>query len=514
MNKNFVNDFNILYENDSTSNYLVLRTGIDKPIINYQAQMLLNNKINGLLSFNINYIGDDLNCFYNVTSKCTLHSFMSRKRYSRDEFLITILNIINNIYQLKNYLLYNDNILLDERFIYVEPESLDIYFVYLPFLECKNDIKAFFLNVIVKLAKFRDEESDNYIQKLLEVIKDDLFNLSNLKTVIENLLGEEIKKQTSNVRTIDAESFAEDKGFGHKKSNIEKSKIDKFVIPKGKIEKVKTDNVAVTKGNIRIPNSENSKKQEQKNCNQVEKTKDTGVIQGKVEEFQINKSKILSIAIFSIQVFLLLVFILTVKGDFVKMSDNPRGTVAILVLIFLSLDILLIRMINEKRKKTDETVKCKPLQFITNKMKSNIENKEDKLLEVKKDREEHIPTVDENYRGETVIIKKHSIEKPYLKEKDGEEIVEIDKKSLLIGRMENFVDYVINSNAVGKIHAEIFNEGEDFYVMDCNSRNGTFLNSSRITPNTKNKVSNNDILRFANKEFIFICPLKAIRSVV
>ncbi|MHB8064884.1 MAG: FHA domain-containing protein, partial [Ruminiclostridium sp.] len=57
--------------------------------------------------------------------------------------------------------------------------------------------------------------------------------------------------------------------------------------------------------------------------------------------------------------------------------------------------------------------------------------------------------------------------------------------------------------AIGKIHAEILQEGEDFYIVDCNSRNGTFLNDNRIAPNTKNKVNNNDLLRFANKDFVF-----------
>jgi hypothetical protein len=102
---NFEKDFRVLYENDSTSNYLVLKTSKEQNVINYQAQMLLNNRLNGLLNFNINRIGDEINCFYNITSKCTLASFVTRKYFSRDEFLKTILNIINNIYQLKLFAL-------------------------------------------------------------------------------------------------------------------------------------------------------------------------------------------------------------------------------------------------------------------------------------------------------------------------------------------------------------------------------------------------------------------------
>jgi len=224
------------------------------------------------------------------------------------------------------------------------------------------------------------------------------------------------------------------------------------------------------------------------------------------------KMKSLMLALLLFQPFLLITFISTVNSNFIKMSDNPMNTVIILLLIFLLVDVLVIRMINEKRKKIDETGNSMPLKFITDMMKSKTMSKTDDLICNTNDKQEYQqPIVNENYNGETVIIKKPKpTEKPYLKEKDGEEIIEINKDSILIGRMESFVDFVINSNAIGKIHAEILQEGEEFYVMDCNSRNGTFLNDYRIVPNTKNKVSNNDLLRFANKEFIFFSVYKIL----
>lgn len=537
------NDFDILYENNSTSNYFVLRTGIDKSLINYQVQMLLNNKLNGLLDFNINYMGDYINCFYDVTSKCTLASFMSRKRFSRNEFLITILNIINNIYQMESYLLYDNNILLDENYIYVEPENIDIYFVYMPFAECRNDIKAFFIKLIFKLAKFYDEDSDNYFQKILEVIKSELFNLSALKTLIEKLLGEEIKNQTSSDLTIDVSNNTEANEFVNRRNKVEnlldfkantdfienekrgtdklksmlkvdktkdnKGKNEKFNKDKIKEEKIRADKVVITKANIRIPNSQNIKEKEKKSFNKDIKTKEPIHIRNAKSVDQNRNNGFFSLGLILLQIFLLTVFILIVNSNIVKMSDEPKTTVIILLMILVFVDILFIRIINDKRKKSDE-LSSKPMQFIVNKMRSGLKNKDDDSCNSTNYKEEvPLPTVNSSYNGETVILKKaRPTEKPYLKEKDGEEVIEIDKKSLLIGRMESFVDYVINSNAIGKIHAEIIDEEGEFYVMDCNSRNGTFLNDSRIVPNIKNKVGNNDVLRFANKEFIFLYPVE------
>ena len=523
----FKNDFKILYENDSTTNYLVLKTSIDKELFNYQAQMLLHNKLKGLLDFNMNRIGVEQNCFYNITSKCTLTAFLSRKYFTRDEFLKTILNIINNIYQLKNYLLYDNNILLEENFIYVEPDSIGIYFVYLPFRDCKSDIKSFFAKLIFQLVKFNDEYSDNYIQKILENIKSDIFSLNSFKTLIESLLCESIKNPAkcaesskNDVSNIENSKIRKEKAFGSwfstSKTEVEKCKnIENNVSNNMKTEKTKNimlteDEAKFQKGNFKIPNSYRVNKETTIKHDQFEEIKSIN------DKERNDKSKTINwplLAVFLLQTFLIASFVLIINSKFVRLSDNPKTTAIILILIFLAFDVMIVRILNEKTKKDGglpllkkEIVAAnsyKPLQIISSMMKSKtlLENEETLSNEL----EELQNDVDKNYGGETVIIKKPKLsDNPYLKAIEGDEAIQISKNSILIGRMENFVDYIISSSAIGKIHAEILREGENFYVMDCNSKNGTFLNDNRILPNTKNSIKNNDTLRFANREYIFI----------
>lgn len=531
----FKNDFKVLYENDSASNYLVLKTSVDKEIFNYQAQMLLNNKLKGLLDFNINRIGDELNCFYNITSKCTLAAFLSRKYFTRDEFLKTILNIINNIYQLKSYLLYDSNILLDENYIYVEPDSIDIYFVYLPFRNCKSDIKAFFAKLIFQLVKFSDEYSDNYIQKLLENIKSNIFSLNSFKSLIESLLCESIKNSSkcaeslkSDVSKIDNNNkIGKDKTIGSwlsvSKTELEKCKkiksgnkefnsmrTEKTKNVHLKADKTYVDEKVFKKGNFRIPNSHKVNKQDNISNNQI---KDIGSINFNDRNESNKTINMLLLAVIFLQVLLIAGFVLIINSKFVMLSDSPKTTVIILLLIFLAIDVLIIRILNEKtningglpilKKEIEDSDNYKPLKIISGMMKSKalLENEEtlnNKLEELQNE-------VVENYSGETVIIKKPKLsDNPYLKAKEGDEVIQISKNSILIGRMENFVDYIINSSAIGKIHAEILREGDNFYVMDCNSKNGTFLNDNRVLPNTKNSIKNKDTLRFANREYVFL----------
>lgn len=92
-------NYDIQYENDSTSNYLVLKLKSCRELIDYQVQMLLNNKIQGLLGFHINYVGNQINCFYDITSKCTLVNIMNRKRYIKSEMfnLIRLKELLENL---------------------------------------------------------------------------------------------------------------------------------------------------------------------------------------------------------------------------------------------------------------------------------------------------------------------------------------------------------------------------------------------------------------------------------
>ncbi len=449
-------NYGINYENDSTSNYLVLRPKNDRKVIEYQVQMLLNNRIQGLLGFHINSVGNLVNCFYDITSKCTLVNIMNRKKYNRYEFLISMLIITKSIIGIKDYLLNDSNILLDENYIYVDPETMNLFFVYLPFENNTNDIKTFLLNIIIKLAKFQEEDCDNYIQKILGNIKSEMFNLICLKELLENLLGQDVKRNILN------ESL----------NTTEKPETE-------------TPKVQIKTGEVKIPNlSVNIK------------PKDSSKILSKISLTQI-----------ILQPVLLLILITILSSQFSRTSESPKTTGVILSLIFIGLDILAIRILNEK--KTESSESYTPLQYITEKMRANslVQSKTPTTL-TDNTKFEQIHMEKENSRGGETIILRGSEPKdtPFLQAKEGEDIIKVDKKSTLVGRMGSFVDHIIDNNAVGKVHAEILNEDDLYFIMDCCSRNGTYLNDDRVKPNTKIKVNNNDVVRFANQEYIFIIP--------
>ncbi len=82
--------------------------------------------------------------------------------------------------------------------------------------------------------------------------------------------------------------------------------------------------------------------------------------------------------------------------------------------------------------------------------------------------------------------------------------IPIDKKSFLIGRSKSLVDFAIpESLTVGRIHAEVVKESDDYYVVDINTKNGTFINGKRLQSQKKYKLNSGDEVRFGNEEAIF-----------
>ncbi len=55
---------------------------------------------------------------------------------------------------------------------------------------------------------------------------------------------------------------------------------------------------------------------------------------------------------------------------------------------------------------------------------------------------------------------------------------------------------------ISRIHGRIENRGNEVYIVDMNSANGTFRNGERLEPGTSYVLHTGDILKLADLEFI------------
>ena len=76
--------------------------------------------------------------------------------------------------------------------------------------------------------------------------------------------------------------------------------------------------------------------------------------------------------------------------------------------------------------------------------------------------------------------------------------MEITKNPFAIGSKTGGNDGVIHSDTVSRYHARIFKQDGAFFLMDLNSKNGTFLNGEMLAYNEPHRLKSMDMISFAD----------------
>ena len=120
----------VSYKRELDHNYLVLEE--EEYQENYQAGMLLKNRIPGFLECRMSRFDEGASFYYEITSRQSLRLVLERKRLNQEE----LLKLLNGMYQAvqscAEYLLDVDRLLLDPDYIYLDPDEWTMYFCFFP----------------------------------------------------------------------------------------------------------------------------------------------------------------------------------------------------------------------------------------------------------------------------------------------------------------------------------------------------------------------------------------------
>lgn len=100
---------------------------------------------------------------------------------------------------------------------------------------------------------------------------------------------------------------------------------------------------------------------------------------------------------------------------------------------------------------------------------------------------------------------KHSTKTLILQMKGSKQplLFRVYKKEFVIGRNAKISDGVITgNNKIGRQHCKILFSQNKYFLIDLNSKNGTFLNGKKISENMNKEIAENDIIRLANVDFV------------
>lgn len=79
----------------------------------------------------------------------------------------------------------------------------------------------------------------------------------------------------------------------------------------------------------------------------------------------------------------------------------------------------------------------------------------------------------------------------------------IEGETFLLGKSRQQAEGIIEAEGVSRLHARISRQGEQYYLEDLNSTNGTYLNEIPLEYRQKKELCKNDCVRFGAEEYVF-----------
>ena len=546
MNNLYNKQLEFNYESNASGNFLVISIDASKDLHQYQVGILTNNPHKNILPLDIRQKDEKHNLYYNITSKLSLSQYLKHNKINKNSFITVFSGITKTILSSKNYLFSENSFLLMEDYIYVNPNNLEVALAYLPFnvgdqLNINFILKEFTKNFIINSANIDESSNDNFIKRVINLLKLDNFNVLEFEKLLNEL--DQIKVPKAEHKIPNESSRQSSEQVTHSSpapSNVQNNKSSPFSKsfnkpdmpinrPTNKPTNIPT-NIPTKKGSINIPSTPKStslKKQKTKNSpnassnNQLAPKYKTNIV-------------VLGIILQSIIVIGSVLLLTSSALDFLG-NDMTTNIIAVVILVGALSLLLWKNILNPKNITEDISIKKpapgnfpskitkkkintnKKQKVNTNKKEiisfsqdknSSIENIPPNMFAFSLKNSDHTTLLSPNDLYETTLLSPQEASPPYLQSnRDGVlEKIKITKPEFLIGRLRDQVDYISQNKAIGKVHAEIIIKDGKYFLKDLNSRNGTYVNDKRLNSNIEYEIKNNDVIVFANSKYVFKVP--------
>lgn len=513
------------YETAGNSSYLVATFEEGKGLINYQLQMLVNNEIKNVIGAAKKQKNDDIQIFYNITSKITLEQAVEKNKISKDGVIAIISGALSALKDLEEYQLVSSGIVFEADKIFVKPGHFEPNFIYLPnttedtgIQSLKNLLLSFIMGSKIEVS------NDNFVQVLLETLNKPGFNAGVLKRMCEKYQGggqvnkpkqQEIKPEV----------------------NIPQPQKPLGVQTPPQLER--PIQIPIAGG---MPNKPPVAKQ-------PETPKKPEI---KKEEKEKNPKK-------TVFLILQIVLLAAVAGlSFTGILNDESGNINFQYLAGVLLgvgciDFVLYREMfkNNKDKETKKEKEAKsknakkpsvampgkempampkatpqmpkkpiavPKKDVNGMAEKAEENISPKKVEYAIPSPAVMPPVSqpqaydplsEFENEDTVVIDNNASEGAYLEFYDNgiASRINLDRDRIAVGKLRSQCDFVLNNRKISKMHAEFICRNGQYYVKDFNSTNGTYINggNQRIQSNQEYQIYNGDRITLADVDMTLFC---------
>ena len=430
---------NVTYRREMKHNYLIIEQ--DDPYMQgYEENMLKENQISGLLKFLLKQIDDHKYFYYEITSKQPLSRILEFHSINKQELINLITGIAQVLNRLPAYLLKEDQILLQPEFIYIEPEQ-------------------FFLSLC--MIPGRDRKFSEEMSELLRYILGKINHQDKECVVMAYALYQESVKD-----------------------NYSMDALAKLVC---------------------LHNNKLEAGQEKKECEPQ-----SGFTSTEKEEIQVIEEFSSPVQTKATGLGLLKPLIISsvVVTGFSAVLWGISGYRGILRYWYLVIAAGVLSVLFGFKSTGKNQYQHSEEDSLTKDRSYGSEQEEwqTAFYESKEESSVLLRSAAGEEPLQTVLLtnsQKDTQVKVFKSASPGIPDIIITYTPYLIGKQEGLVDYVLNGEAISRIHAKIEKEGNDYCISDLNSTNGTYVNGRLLETNETVLLNKGDEIFIANFAFIF-----------
>lgn len=496
-----------------------------------------NSNIPGLLKMIYTQNNSQRVLKYNITSKITLQQLLERN-VTKKTIISVLINTIRTLISADEYLLEQDCFVLDMEKVFVDISSYEVGMIYLPIkIEKKNvDYSVFFKNLIL-ISKYDESENCEYVAQIISYLNSASFSLVGFYDYLHQVGG--LQKEPLNEVTYQQQPQLNNMQVQPQMNYQMNQQINRQVTPQMNLQ---TNQQMNQKMNQSVPNVQtendgvktivdsfatvdaiNNKKSGmlRKNQNQMQmpgQAPNVGrnqmqmpgqapmmgnplPVQNKKEKKAANKKD-------------------KKKGKLFGGNSETNNVMSVPNANMQNMNYNQSVQNNMPNNMSSVGMNNMSNRSIPNNFASGnsaFNNMPQSNMGMNNMSQNNIPGFGEttvlgvSNSGETTVLtpemnpnNQGNVRQAYLvREKNGER-VPITKEKFIIGKEKSFVDYFIADNtAISRSHAYIVNRNNEYYIVDTNSKNHTYVDGKLITPNTEINITNDCKIKLADEDFIF-----------
>lgn len=440
---------NVTYRREMKHNYLIIEQDISGTE-GYEVSMLRENQINGLLKFHLKQIDNHKYFYYEITSRQPLNRILEIHSLNKAELKNLITGIAQVFNRLPAYLLNEDQILLQPEYIYLEPER-------------------FLVSLCLVPGRYRKFNED--MTELLRYLLGKVNHQDKECVVMAYALYQESLKDNYGIDTLTDLVCTPHVGEGREKEDTASASGSED----GEEQIIFTD-------------TDQDQIQVFQEFNQME--------QGTSSGFVFWKQLFILLSTFAGSA--AIIWIVSGHKGIIKYW-YALPSAGILTAVY---EIIKSGGMNNKKYYGEESKKGDT----GTKPESEREAWQLAFYEEKEEPGAPLKTAVEEEMVQTALLTnvKRDSKVKILKSTDpGRQDIEIAYTPYLIGKQEGLVDCVLEGEAISRIHAKVEKDGDDYWICDLNSTNGTYVNGRLLETNEAVRLENGDEIFIANFAFIF-----------